>query len=91
MEITSNSTQHIIPLVVGRRVAQIVFFDTEGTINDKGYKDDGKYQKNMNMEELKNTWDPMQLLPKLYEDREIFHINNTEKEFDHSENESNLI
>jgi dCTP deaminase len=31
MEITNNSLHYSIPLVVGRRVAQIVFFETEGT------------------------------------------------------------
>src|SRR5690348_8641441 len=30
MEITNNSRHYSIPLVVGRRCAQIVFFDSEG-------------------------------------------------------------
>lgn len=40
MEITNNSRFYSIPLVVGRRVAQIVFFDTEGII-DKSYEVNG--------------------------------------------------
>ena len=31
MEITNNSRYYSIPLVVGRRIAQIVFFDSDGT------------------------------------------------------------
>lgn len=43
MEITNNSRYYSIPLVVGRRIAQIVFFDTEG-IEQKSYETTGKYQ-----------------------------------------------
>jgi len=43
MEITNNSRYYSIPLVVGRRVAQIVFFDTEG-ITGPSYESNGKYQ-----------------------------------------------
>ncbi len=32
MEITNNSRHYAIPLVVGRRVAQIVFFDRLGFV-----------------------------------------------------------
>lgn len=34
MEITNNSRYYTIPLVVGRRVAQIVFFETEGILDE---------------------------------------------------------
>lgn len=43
MEITNNSRYYSIPLVVGRRIAQIVFFDTEG-IDQASYESSGKYQ-----------------------------------------------
>lgn len=43
MEITNNSRYYSIPLVVGRRVAQIVFFGTEG-IEAESYEKSGKYQ-----------------------------------------------
>ena len=43
MEITNNSRHYTIPLVVGRRVAQIVFFET-GDILEKDYAASGKYQ-----------------------------------------------
>lgn len=34
-----------IPLVVGRRIAQIVFFETEGTENGSSYEQSGKYER----------------------------------------------
>ena len=37
MEITNNSRHYSIPLVVGRRVAQIVFFDSDGTEGCDGF------------------------------------------------------
>jgi hypothetical protein len=47
MEITNNSRYYSIPLVVGRRIAQIVFFDTIGTIQGRSYEQVGKYQAPM--------------------------------------------
>lgn len=45
MEITNNSRYYSIPLVVGRRIAQIVFFDTEGTLEGRSYELTGtRYQ-----------------------------------------------
>jgi dCTP deaminase len=69
MEITNNSTHHIIPLVVGRRVAQIIFFDTGDTVDD--YSRSGKYQTVADIEEIKASWNPSSMLPRLYLDREI--------------------
>jgi len=65
MEIKNNSTKYKIPLIVGRRIAQIIFFDTEGIIN-KSYNDTGKYQTSNNIEELKINWKPDLMIPKLY-------------------------
>lgn len=53
MEITNNSNLYTIPLVVGRRIAQIVFFDTEGIV-EKSYNESGKYQTSSSLTELKN-------------------------------------
>jgi dCTP deaminase len=69
MEITSNSRRFTMPLVVGRRIAQIMFWDTEGTL--KSYESNGKYQISNNIEELKKSWIPDIMLPKLYRDYEI--------------------
>ena len=68
MEITNNSQYYSIPLVVGRRIGQIVFFETEGT--DRSYENEGKYQLSSDIEALSKTWSALDMLPKLYKDRE---------------------
>lgn len=70
MEITNNSKNYIIPLVAGRRIAQIIFFET-GPILASGYEKTGKYQTSSKVSELKKKWKPEQMLPKLYMDRDI--------------------
>ncbi len=70
MEITNNSAHYYIPLVVGRRIAQIIFYET-GPILSNGYEKSGKYQSTGSIAELKKSWSPMQMLPKLYMDRDI--------------------
>ena len=69
MEITNNSKNYIIPLVVGRRIAQIVFFET-GPILKKDYASTGKYQTSNDMQQLKKSWKPESMLPKLWADRD---------------------
>ena len=70
MEITNNSRHYVIPLVVGRRIAQIVFMKT-GAIAGADYTEGGKYQGTGNIRELKREWKPRMMLPKLYQDREV--------------------
>lgn len=70
MEITNNSKNHIIPLVVGRRISQIIFLRT-GTIANDQYETNGKYQKSETIENLISHWKPEDMLPKLYLDKEI--------------------
>ncbi|PIT93194.1 MAG: dCTP deaminase [Candidatus Harrisonbacteria bacterium CG10_big_fil_rev_8_21_14_0_10_38_8] len=70
MEITNNSSNYSIPLVVGRRVAQLIFFET-GEILQKDYTTSGKYQTNSSISQLKKSWKPESMLPRLYNDREI--------------------
>jgi len=70
MEITNNSTHYIIPLVVGRRVAQIIFFET-GPILEKDYTIKGKYLTTTDIKKMKKSWKPEMMLPKLYNDRDI--------------------
>ncbi len=72
MEITNNSRYHRIPLVVGRRIAQIIFFET-GPIRENDYTTTGKYQATDDTERLKREWDPTSMLPKMYHDRDIKH------------------
>uniref|UniRef100_A0A7S4IAR7 dUTPase-like domain-containing protein n=1 Tax=Vannella robusta TaxID=1487602 RepID=A0A7S4IAR7_9EUKA len=71
MEITNNSRFYSIPLVVGRRIAQIIFFDSEGTVEGSSYEKTGKYQTTTDMETVKKSWAPTDMLPRMYRDREI--------------------
>ncbi|MBX4189621.1 deoxycytidine triphosphate deaminase [Candidatus Parcubacteria bacterium] len=70
MEITNNSSHYSIPLVVGRRIAQIIFFET-GPILEKDYTKAGKYQNTTDIKEIKKNWNPLSMLPRLYADRDI--------------------
>src|SRR3989338_5575913 len=70
MGITNNSTHYYIPLVVGRRIAQIIFFET-GPILKSDYAKGGKYQKSGSVAQLKKSWRPTDMLPRLYLDRDI--------------------
>lgn len=70
MEITNNSAKHQIPLVVGRRVAQMVFFKTEG-VEDKVYTFAGKYQTSTDREKMMKEWHPSHMLPRMSKDREV--------------------
>ncbi|MDD5152606.1 MAG: hypothetical protein PHS95_01230 [Candidatus Pacebacteria bacterium] len=69
MEITNNSRHYAIPIVVGRRIAQIIFFET-GPILKSDYTKTGKYQKASSFASMKASWKPEDMLPKLYNDRE---------------------
>lgn len=68
MEVTNNSRHYQIPLVVGRRIAQIVFFDTDGTISNRSYADGGKYQTSTDMDQVMSGWKPSDMLPRMYLD-----------------------
>ena len=73
LEIQNNSRYHTIPLVVGRRIAQVVFFQTE-PLQDDDYTKCGKYQKVDDIEVLKASWKPEDMLPKMYLDREVVNM-----------------
>jgi dCTP deaminase len=70
MEITNNSRHYAIPLVTGRRIAQIIFFDT-GPILKNDYATSGKYQTQQDLKKMKKEWKPEEMLPKLYMDKDI--------------------
>ena len=74
MEITNNARHYRIPLIVGRRIAQIIFFET-GNIRQNDYTQQGKYQSTTNLDDIQRQWDPKSMLPKMYNDREIRHKN----------------
>lgn len=69
MEITNSSRYYTIPLVVGRRVAQIVFFETGSILNkEKDYSVSGKYQSYSDIGEIKKNWKPEMMLPRLWKE-----------------------
>ncbi len=70
MEIQNTSARYYIPLVVGRRIAQIVFFET-GAIEGADYSATGKYTSSTKLSELKKSWKPEMMLPRLWTDRDI--------------------
>ncbi|PCI21288.1 hypothetical protein COB64_00190 [Candidatus Wolfebacteria bacterium] len=70
MEITNNSQNYVIPLVVGRRIAQIIFFET-GPIAGKDYTVTGKYLSSTDIDIVKEEWKPEMMIPQLYNDRDI--------------------
>jgi dCTP deaminase len=70
MEITNNSKNYLIPLVVGRRIAQLIFFET-GPIEGADYAATGKYNPANNLKDLQKLWNPSMMLPQLYKDRDI--------------------
>ena len=65
MEITNNSTHHAVILVVGKPIAQIIFFRT-GEIEGGDYHTNGNYQHSNLLYCLKKDWKPESMLPKLY-------------------------
>lgn len=69
MEITNNSRHHAIPLVVGRRIAQMIFIET-GEILEGNYTKDGKYSTSQDVKILQKKWRPEDMLPKLWKDYE---------------------
>lgn len=69
LEITNNSNHYSSPLVVGRRIGQLVFFEVEPILN-KDYTKTGKYCGSLDVEELKAKWTPEEMLPKMWKDRE---------------------
>lgn len=71
MEITNNSHYYAIPLVVGRRLAQIAFLSTGITLAENDYTTQGSYQQSKSLEEVKASWHPTMMLPQLWRDRDI--------------------
>ncbi len=72
MEVTNNSQYFTIPLVVGRRISQMVFYEVEPLNHPSDYvAEAGKYQSSQELPELKRTWHPEMMLPKMHLDWEV--------------------
>ncbi len=78
MEITNNSRYFSIPLVVGRRIAQMVFYEVaplESNRSDYAL-DKGKYQQTNELDEMIRTWEPKMMIPKMHLDKEVRDLEN---------------
>lgn len=71
MEVTNNSQHFTIPLVVGRRIAQMVFYEVEPVRGTDYVLEKGKYQTSTELRKLKKDWDPRMMLPRMHLDWEV--------------------
>ena len=71
MEVANTSDRYWIPLIVGRRIAQIVFHEVSGLESTDATSSDTKYQSVDELETIKAKWTPEAMLPRLYDDREV--------------------
>jgi len=73
MEVTNNSRYFSIPLVVGRRIAQMVFYEVEPLAKkDVDYVGEGgKYQSSQDVKEVMSSWKPEMMIPRMFMDWEI--------------------
>ncbi|RJO59843.1 deoxycytidine triphosphate deaminase [Candidatus Parcubacteria bacterium] len=72
MEMTNHLTNASIPLVVGMRVAQIIFYNVEPIQAGTYASEQGKYQDTDDIEALIKNWTPDKfMIPKLYKDEDI--------------------
>lgn len=61
-----NFNDEAVPLPVGERMAQMIFHTT-GDV-DGHYGDTGKYQSSTDIDEVISQWDPVDMLPRSYND-----------------------
>jgi dCTP deaminase len=80
MEIVNTSRFDRILLPVGRRVAQLVFFQVEPVAAEDVYSKQGKYQDSNALENLKAAWTHEQMLPKQWLDRESRRVREADEE-----------
>lgn len=72
MEVTNNSQYFTIPLVVGRRIAQMVFYEVEPLSRAPDYVGEGgKYQLSQEIDEVKKSWRPEMMIPQMHKDWEV--------------------
>lgn len=72
MEVTNNSQHFTIPLVVGRRVGQMVFYEVAPLEKAPDYVGEGgKYQKSQDIAEVKESWNPHMMIPQMHKDWEV--------------------
>lgn len=75
MEVTNNSQYFTVPLVVSRRIGQMVFYEVEPLKQAPDYvKEGGKYQKSDDIAEVKKSWHPEMMIPQMHKDWEVGEI-----------------
>ena len=74
MEIT-NFSSSLIPLPIGLRIAQIIFHSVARVEETDEYSKKGKYQTSFDVSILKKNWKPHDMLPKLYNDKDLGNFN----------------
>lgn len=70
MEITNFSTA-VVPLPVGIRIAQIIFHSVTPINETDEYAKKGKYQTAGDLDTIKKNWHPSDMLPRLYNDKDL--------------------
>lgn len=72
MEVTNNSQYFTIPLIVSRRIGQMVFYEVEPLRGAPDYvSEGGKYQTSQEVQEVKKLWHPEMMIPKMHLDWEV--------------------
>ncbi|TAK04926.1 deoxycytidine triphosphate deaminase [Patescibacteria group bacterium] len=70
MEITNHNEDACVPLVVGMRLGQIIFYKVD-PLKESYAAEHGKYQTSDQIDEIMRSWRPEAMLPKLYKDDEL--------------------
>lgn len=66
MELENRHDRFTIPLVVGLPIAKIAFLDSGNRHEMESVTYAGNYQKGKTLEEIKKSWTPENMLPRLY-------------------------
>lgn len=66
-----NHSRFVIPLVPGRRVAQLQFWQIQSLLGMADQYAGSKYQDTDDLAKLKASWSPEDMLPKMWRDREV--------------------
>ncbi len=79
MEVTNNSRYFSIPLVVGRRIAQMVFYEVAPLKKKKidYVGEGGKYQLSQEIGKVQSSWKPEMMLPRMHLDWEVREAKNS--------------
>jgi dCTP deaminase len=90
MEMTNHMDELSVVLVVGMRVAQLIFYQVDPLNETETYAQEaGKYQTTDDVKEMIRKWTPDDMIPKLWLDKDIHHFHEFVELPDISENVPN--